>query len=299
MSWRIHLADRSVHSLFILPHEPPYLAASAGANRIDLYNLMTGTVQGFHTFEMPGKTVDFGDGDLQALGEAIARLSLGGLLPRVSWRGRRIFVAADLQTVLVWLPRDSLRVLRADGSGTILAEDILAVDIDRQTGIFATLDADSRLCVYQGGALSYARDLALARDPLWRIDLAICARGERIFVADGRQIIAVDWRSSALRRIETHYGLGIVVPPPSGEFVYCSDRGAGLIRVYAGDNLTQTHQRFAQDLIAEAHQVQLLADLPPTSAAVSAMAAGTDGEFAFAMSGVICMSSLSRMTRLP
>jgi hypothetical protein len=86
---------------------------------------------------------------------------------------------------------------------------------------------------------------------------------------------------------------------PDGARVVTSDTEAGLIRVYNGHDLKQTHQRFAVDLIADAQQVQLLANLPPITATVSALVAGDNGVIGFAMSGVICMTDVSYLTALP
>ncbi|WP_347259140.1 hypothetical protein, partial [Methylocaldum sp.] len=58
-------------------------------------------------------------------------------------------------------------------------------------------------------------------------------------------------------------------------------------------DLTPIRQRFAIELVAEAFQVQLLADMPPVQAALSALALADDGLLAFAMSGVICLTDIS------
>jgi len=72
-----------------------------------------------------------------------------------------------------------------------------------------------------------------------------------------------------------------------------------VIRAYSGSDLTPTHQRHAIDLLADATQIQLLADLPPAQVAVSALTVTSKGVIAFALAGVICISDMSHMTALP
>jgi hypothetical protein len=78
-----------------------------------------------------------------------------------------------------------------------------------------------------------------------------------------------------------------------------SDAEAGVIRIYHGESLVPTHQKFAIDLVARATQVQLLADLPPLDTIARALTVHAKGVIAFAMSGVVCVTDVSQMDELP
>lgn len=70
-----------------------------------------------------------------------------------------------------------------------------------------------------------------------------------------------------------------------------SDPETGVIRVYNRPELAPTHQRHALDLLQDADQLQLIADLPPFGAAPGAMAIDDTGALAFNISGVVCGST--------
>ena len=78
-----------------------------------------------------------------------------------------------------------------------------------------------------------------------------------------------------------------------------SDGEAGVLRVYKANDLSLTHQRFAIDLVAEATQVQLLADLPPLDTGISGLTLDDSGNVAFVMAGVVCASDLTYMDEVP
>jgi hypothetical protein len=74
---------------------------------------------------------------------------------------------------------------------------------------------------------------------------------------------------------------------------------SGVIRVYDGTTFTLCYQRFAIDLVANATQVQLMANLPSISAAATALTINNAGIIAFSMSGVACVTGLAHMSALP
>jgi hypothetical protein len=59
------------------------------------------------------------------------------------------------------------------------------------------------------------------------------------------------------------------------------------------------YQRHAEDLMAKATQVQLLADPPPQMVALSSLAINTKGVLAFALAGVVCVTDTEQMNMLP
>jgi len=56
-----------------------------------------------------------------------------------------------------------------------------------------------------------------------------------------------------------------------------------------------THQRFVSDLMSTARQVQLMADLPPVRAALSALTCDGEEHIAFAVTGQVCGAVLDHL----
>jgi hypothetical protein len=85
---------------------------------------------------------------------------------------------------------------------------------------------------------------------------------------------------------------------PDGSRLMTFDSDSGVLRAYLPESLTLTHQRFVSDLLSAAEELQLtgFADLPPTSAALSALAVSDQGHFAFAVSGQVCASPVQALT---
>ena len=118
---------------------------------------------------------------------------------------------------------------------------------------------------------------------------------------DPKQIKAFtfDTGGTVLKTLETHYYIGQMASSPTGGMVLTSDMESGVLRAYKGGKLILTHQKFAIDLVADANQIQLMADLPPMGTAISTIIAYNKGIFAFAMSGVICVSDVKQMDEVP
>ncbi len=111
--------------------------------------------------------------------------------------------------------------------------------------------------------------------------------------------MAVNANGTVQKTLETHYYVARMAISPSGGMVVTSDIESGVLRVYKGESLILTHQRFAIDLVAAATQLQLLADLPPIGTAISALTAYTRGTLAFAMSGVVCVTDVQDLDEVP
>jgi hypothetical protein len=103
----------------------------------------------------------------------------------------------------------------------------------------------------------------------------------------------------AKRTRDLGYTVRLIACSPDGQTLATCDMDIGLIRVYRGPTLHLTHQRFAIDLISEATQVQLLAELPPAFVAPGALKVDNSGRLALSMSGVVCVSDLSYMDEVP
>ncbi len=302
MNWRLHLTNQAIRDLRILSGRSFLLAVWARGDRVEFYDVKRGAWHGYRQIGDPPNDSDY-------LSEAWARFLKNlvnpkgsAFLPLVWTRRAAIHSSHDGKFVLFHEPHDRLRLL-ADGRlhalDAIEAEGLVAVDMDGASGMVAALDVRGRLSVYRQGVLTGAFETGLQIDPLRTSSLVIAKGGRCFFLTDGSQIVLTDASGAAARRVHVHYRIRHIACSPAGDMVVTSDNEAGLIRVYHGADLGHSHQRFAQDLIAEAQQVQLMADLPPVSAGISALAAGSRGEIGFAMSGVICMTNVNRLAKLP
>jgi hypothetical protein len=301
MNWRIHLTNQAIRELHTLSGKPYMLAVWIQGNRVEFYDMETGALHGQRQIDIPP--------DDEYLSEAW-QTYLAGLvdikdhayLPVVTTPRATIYTSDDgklhlfreLYNTLKLMTDDTLFIL-----DTSHAESFMSLDLDRALGIVAALDTQGRLFIYQQDMFIGVFDIGLNVDELVGATVIISNGGGTIFATDGKQIVRTDTNGEVLHRLNVHYNIRQIACSSGGGMVVTSDNEAGLIRVYSGGDLTPTHQRFAVDLIAEAQQVQLMADLPPISVAISALTAGNRGAIGFAMSGVICMTNVNQLTKLP
>ena len=195
--------------------------------------------------------------------------------------------------------------LLLDNDGEISALDsaqattFVATALDRLLGLSAAMDQDGKLYVYQQHISVGTFDLGLSLQVDLRPSIAISRGGGAIFVTDGQRIALTDSSGQVRKKIDTHYLVRRLTCSPDGQYVATCDMESGVVRVYRGEDLSLFYQRFAIDLVAKAAQVQLMADLPPLSAALNTLVMNNDGVLAFSMSGVVCVTDLAHMDRLP
>jgi hypothetical protein len=193
--------------------------------------------------------------------------------------------------------------LNSDGTELPLeiaeATHFVALALDCQLGLSAALDCGGKLFIYQQHVLIGTFDLGLSLEADLRPSVAISQGGESIFVTDGQIIVLTDSSGAVRRRVDAHHFVRLMACSPDGSYLVTCDMETGVIRIFSGDDLMLTYQRFAIDLVAEATQIQLMANLPPTSVAPSALTINDDGVLAFAMSGVVCVTDLSHLAQLP
>ena len=299
MNWRIHVSNHTIGHLEILRGDPPLLAAWTQPGRVECFHLLTGTSYGFCEYSAPPSEHDFNEDEWRTYFEPPDDAPWRARLAKLMLQRLTIFRTEDGRIRLAYHTEGRLLWIGAEaGHSLTFAEELVAVDLDPASGRAATLNRGGRLDIYECGELLSSFDVGLRINPFETARLAVCGDGDKVYLTDSQQIVFLDLPDSLTRKVDIHYGLGTIAPSPDGNRLFCSDNGTGLIRAYRGYDLMQTHQRFAQDLIAEAHQLQLMADLPPTSVAISAMAAGEDGLIAFAMSGVICVTHVERLTSI-
>lgn len=297
MTWRLHLSNQAIQRLDILPGKPTLLAAWTSRDRASYFELESGVPAGEHRHQAVSRQSDQWRDFLAGL---VA--PNGAHLPFVRTAQHAIYVTED----------GRMRLFHAGGSELVVelenkdirletgkAETYTAVAFDRMLGMVATLDEKLRLTLYQQHIRVGTFDLGLRPGGDYPPTLAVARGGAVLFAADDRQLVTVDSGGQVKKRLETHYLIRRAVCAPNGKMVAVEDAETGVIRIYNGADLAPLYQRHALDLLAEASQLQLLADLPPVHAALGALTANDDGWLAFAIAGVICVTHIKQMNPLP
>jgi WD40 repeat protein len=298
MSWRLHLTNRAVQQLDILYGSPALLAAWWRRNRVTYYDLESGALLEEAAIEVP-EVEDRNSLAWQAFIRSL-KAPNGATLPLVYTPHEVVHLAQH----------EDLRLYRAAGTDLFLqlehGSDEIKLDVrsasafrqvvfDRSGEVVAALDTKGKLHLYRKTKRlgTYDVGLKLKED----VGANLAAGGDHIFITDNHQIILCDLTGKVVRQVNTHYLIGRMHCSPDGSTVATSDLETGVLRIYDAQ-LRLTHQRFAIDLLAEAKQLQLLADLPPVFVALNALTLGNRGITAFSMSGIICVTSLKHFNTL-
>ena len=299
MTWRIHLSNQAIHHLDILPGTPALLAVWTRRDRVGYYDLATGALHEERILEPPENSDRTGE----AWRAFLAGLTApnGVYLPLVHMSGVTIF-SGDAGQRHLYRAGDSGLFYAEAGVETALevveGTAFEGVAFDATTGVSAALDEVGKLHLYDKDDRVGQFDIGL-QPPLELLPSIAIADGGTAFVSDGLGIVKVDAKGQAQKRLAVPYHIGKLACSPDGRHVATSDLDTGVVRIYSGEALLPTHQRFGIDLLASATQVQLLADLPPDKAALSALAVHNAGELAFSLSGVVCVADVSQMDEVP
>ena len=299
MSWRIHLTNQAIRDLLILPARQPLLVAWTASDRVEFFDVATGVANGLRQFPPAPASDDYFGEEWQAvlslLTDSYGRVSL----PRARIRQYRILSSENGDVRLLNTADNRLYLLKEGKARMLHISQIpLAVDMHGPSASVAILDAEGSLIIARDGET--VESFSIGLNPVSSATAVLVCSQERdhIFASDGQRLVLTDLTGRVIGQRDLHYRLGRVACSPSGNMLATTDNEAGLIRVYNGIELRSTFQRFAQDLIAESQQLQLLADMPPISAAISALALGDNGELAFAVSGMVCLTDVKNMTQL-
>ena len=301
MAFRIHLTNQAIQRLHILPSKPPQLVVWTRHDKAYFYNLETGILLNEqHLGDAPTDSRG-SEAWLNFLSRTKGNESKF-YLPMVRTQTLDM-LSTDDGALRVYRQRDGQLFMETDGVEDKLTlkggDSLISMDLDGALGTFVGLDDNLKLHIYQQNIRVGAFDIGLKRDADLRANVTISRGGTAIYATDGRRIVYVDTGGNVQKTLDTHYYIGQMAASPNGGMILTSDMESGVLRVYKGDKLILTHQKFAIDLVAAANQIQLMADLPPTSTAISTMTAYNKGILAFAMSGVVCVTDVKHMDEVP
>ena len=299
MAWRIHLTDRVIRRLDILPGKPNVLAAWTNPDRVTFLDLQNGAKLADRTIEKPEN--DDRQSDVWAAYVKDLNAPNGIYLPLVRVPNLTIYQVADGSFRLYRASEIDLR-LEANGRESRLEMDnaaFAAVALDAQNGVITGLDRGAKLHLYRQSARAGIFDTGLTLMDELQPHIAIADGGKRIYIADGQRVVALDAEGKALKQMTAPYALGALCCSPDGKLFALADLDANVIRVYDGTTFATTHQRFALDLLADAKKTQLFPTAAAASAAVGPLAMTNRGVLTFAISGIVCATNLTRMKLLP
>ena len=300
LAWRLHLSNRTIQYLDILNGKRSLLGAWIRRDRVAFYDLETGAVAGEKSLEIPHETdrtsLEWQNfiNELKAPNEASLRIVR---MPNATLR-----TTEDKKVCLFRSGPAGLYVVIDGTEHTLDVGEVkmfIDIDLDPKAGVIGALDETARLHLYRHNTRLGDYDLNLTFDPDLRPLIAIGTHGQSIYVTDRRQIIRTDTTGQIRKKRQLVHAVSRMACSMNGKWVVTSDLDTGVIRVYDGENFQQTHQRFAVDLLADARQLQLIADLPTAAVAVSALSIKDDGVLTFAISGMICVTHIDRMNKLP
>jgi WD40 repeat protein len=289
--WRIHLTNYTIEHLDILTGTPALLAVWSRRDRIAFYDLESGALIAEKTLEPPPFSQEDSP-DWQIFLDTL-KAPNHAALPVVSTADVTIYSAQNGYlyhwdgTILEWVIHNERKTLDAKDARTFTA-----VDLDPSGCLAVAVDEKGRLYLYRPEKEVTVRDFNLSR-------IKVIHDGEAIFGREGQDILRLDGDGRVQASLHAAYTIGHIAVSPDGHYLVLSDNDSGVIRVYDGQTLKQTHQRFAVDLLEDATQVQLIADLPPALVALSALVLDDDGVLAFGISGFLCISHLDDLDRLP
>ena len=298
MGWRLHLTNQTIHRLHILPGKTPLLAAWLGRSRVYFINPENGVQMGDQTLD-EARAASWTDPAWQ---EFLAGLVAPNkaILPQISTRFGELYLSGDGRTQL-YQQGGQLTLVAAgqESEFTTEAARFAAVGFDRILSFVAALDNSGCLHLFQQATAPGVFNIGLNPHAEFSYSIAIAQGGGSIFASDGQQVVLVDSAGQVRQRFHAHYPVSRMECSSNGRLLVTCDVETNVLRLYNGTNLKPTHQRHAEDLMASATQVQLIADPPPAQVAVSALALSNKGMLAFALAGVICASDMDELTALP
>jgi WD40 repeat protein len=297
-SWWVHLANHSVRGLALVQNDTAsVLMAWIRHDTIALFDLHTGASQGTLTIEK--KTG-------QTWGQFLSDLALNNPIipPIIQHDQETLFISADQKSHLHQSHFQQLRFFDGELAREIFARSadqlIHKVAFEPIEKITALLDTNGYLHIFRRDQFVRKTPVTISQDlGITPPQIAMTQGGDVIYISDGNSILRLDALTQKQTRLHVDFSIRQMTCSPDGRYLVVNDSDHGVIRVYTGDTLTPSYQRFAIDLVAQSKQVQLLADLPPVFVAPTTLACNNAGTVAFSMAGVICVSHITFMDNLP
>ena len=300
MAWRAQISDRPIQRLDILTGKPSSLAVWTAAHCVTFLDLQTGACVAERALDLP-RLSERKSLDWNALLEALPAPN-GVFPPVVRTADGAIYSAAD-GTLRVY--RIGLRALVLDRGGVEapldLDDDIVltAVALDRTGDVTAALDTACRLHIWRGQVRVGAVDTGLTLEADSQPQIVVSKQGASIIACAERRVVLFDGAGQRRKSLDLHYRPGMIAGSQDGRLLAITDLESAVIRVYSGIDLQPTHQRFAVDLLADSRRAQLTSVSVAPNAAPGPLAINNKGVVAFALAGIVGVTSIAKMKPLP
>lgn len=298
--WRIPVSDQPVQRLDFVNGEPEILAAWT-RTQVFFLDAATGDRLGERIFDYQRSVEDRSGDDWRAFLNGLTAPN-NAPLPLVRLAHITIHSGEQGRLYLLQIGRDKLyfdansKETRLDTPGEV---SFAAVGLDRALGLVAALDSGGGLHLYQQHMRVGTFNIGLTpRDDL-RPAVLVSNEGTAIFVCDGQRIALTNASGRVRRHLDLHYPASEVACSPDGRRLAVCEDEIGVIRVYDGTTLQPLRQRFAIDLLTEARRPPLRRQMSIGKMGLNALALNSKGRLAFALAGIVCMSSIARMTVIP
>ncbi len=300
MAWRLYLSDRPIRRLDILPDKPSLLAAWTLADRVTYLDLQTGALAGEATLSALDLTVRHG----KAADEQRKQYTASNLmcLPQIKSAHGMLYNNRDGTVQLYIIGNRELILVEGDAETPLDLEKSarpLLVAMDPVQILVGVLTTAGKLILYDRAQRLGTFDTGLTFEVDNRPALILNAQANLILISNGQRAVVMDKTGKIQHTTETPFGVGAVASSPDGKYVIMSDLESNVLRVYSGKTLVPTHQRFAVDLIADSKRAQLMSGSFIPNAAIGPVGINAKGTVVFAMSGMICVTSIAKMKPLP
>jgi hypothetical protein len=300
MTWRVLLPHPVIRRIDILSGEKTVVAVWTQPDRVHFFDQRNGAALGERVIEKLAFT-DRTDERWRLFLKGLVAPN-GLYLPYVRAHEMTILVTEDGRVRLLQA-KDAALFLEIDGveSAFGLAGEAAAaaLDMDRQQGSIAVLDAQGRLHLFRQRLSTGSHDTGLQIDTETQPRVLAAQEGRRIVVTDGQSLVVMDEAGKVRKRLELHYALGGCTISPDGKWIAASDAETGVVRVYDGEQLAPSFQRFAIDLAADARRLNSGAGMQPSTVSPGILALTNRGVLAFALGALLCVTSVTRMRPVP
>lgn len=300
MGWRLHLSSQPVFAVQFITGDVPQLVVWDSQHNAHFYDLHDATPLGEKKFTESQPVAEPQDEAWQAFLPDL-RAPGGDVLPTVYLKGVTLYQSRDGRMRLYHYQDGRLLLDIGDSPLSLHKENegrFLVSALDRTLGLIGAYHEDGALHIFQQHVRVGTFEFDFVRGVDARLSmLAPDGRG-RLIVGDGERVVIVDAGGRVEQELAAHFTVGSMAVSPNGQIIALADIDDNLIRLYDHE-FRQTHQKYAIDILADARQTQLIASLPGRKAALAALDVSDDGDIAFALGGVVCVSHREALDVLP
>lgn len=297
-AWRLHISNSAIANLDWVAGKPALLSVWLRDNRVGFYAQETGIHHTDLQFNLPAA-----DAPAEVWSAFAASLKAPNLtvLPHAVISGVQLWTLDDGGALMVYRGGASLSLMRPEQVTQTLTFDVTPLALVFDVTSLTAVALDRLGSVMIGTLTGSVRTVKPGFNPDVELPVRMaCAPGlARIAISDGAHLAILDSQGKTVAEQDLAYICGELALFPDGKHLLTYDGDSRVIRAYNTEDLALVGQKFTSDLLGGARKTQLIADPPPKHAAVSALACGPEGVFAFAVMGHVCAATLEHLRPRP